>query len=137
MPRSTWDAPWDQRISSLHASLNWHDGKLTVRRLPGGRNPIFFGGTAQDEFTVVPGETFVIGETTFTHFADGTAHKNRMQGNDFVQSVMYTHGVKCSSCHDVHGTENNALLIKPASISSAAAADTTAKAKDVRSRSFR
>jgi predicted CXXCH cytochrome family protein len=52
------------------------------------------------------------GETTFTHFADGTAHKNRMQGNDFVQSVMYTHGVTCSSCHDVHGTQNNADLIK-------------------------
>ena len=45
------------------------------------------------------------GEQTFTHFADGTAHKNRMQGNDFVQSPMYNRGVKCSSCHDVHGTE--------------------------------
>ncbi|HXA51606.1 MAG TPA: cytochrome c3 family protein [Candidatus Acidoferrum sp.] len=56
------------------------------------------------------------GETTFTHFADGTAHKNRMQGNDFVQSVMYTHGVACYSCHDVHGTANNALLIKPANV---------------------
>ena len=52
------------------------------------------------------------GETTFTHFADGTAHKNRMQGNDFVQSAMYTHGVTCASCHDVHGTQNNADLIK-------------------------
>jgi len=27
------------------------------------------------------------------HFPDGTAHKNRMQGNDFVQSVMYRRGV--------------------------------------------
>jgi predicted CXXCH cytochrome family protein len=56
------------------------------------------------------------GETTFTHFADGTAHKNRMQGNDFVTSVMYTHGVTCFSCHDVHGTENNADLLRPASV---------------------
>ena len=56
------------------------------------------------------------GDTTFTHFADGTAHKNRMQGNDFVQSAMYTHGVACFSCHDVHGTANNADLIKPASV---------------------
>ncbi|MBI2685557.1 MAG: cytochrome c3 family protein [Acidobacteria bacterium] len=55
------------------------------------------------------------GETTFTHFADGTAHKNRMQGNDFVQSSMYTHGVTCSSCHDPHGSPNNADLLKPAS----------------------
>jgi predicted CXXCH cytochrome family protein len=61
-------------------------------------------------------EDHKLGETTFTHYADGTAHKNRMQGNDFVQSVMYTHGVKCSSCHDVHGTDNQAQLLKPASV---------------------
>jgi predicted CXXCH cytochrome family protein len=54
------------------------------------------------------------GETSFTHFADGTAHKNRMQGNDFVQSAMYTHGVTCFSCHDTHGTANDAVLWKPA-----------------------
>jgi predicted CXXCH cytochrome family protein len=57
-----------------------------------------------------------LGEQTFTHFADGTAHKNRMQGNDFVQSVMYTHGVSCYNCHDVHGTENNADLLRPAKV---------------------
>jgi predicted CXXCH cytochrome family protein len=60
-------------------------------------------------------EEFKLGETTFTHFPDGTAHKNRMQGNDFTQSVMYTHGVTCSSCHDVHGTRHNADLVRPAS----------------------
>ena len=51
-------------------------------------------------------EDHTLGETTFTHFADGTAHKNRMQGNDFVQSVMYRRGVTCFSCHDIHGTAN-------------------------------
>jgi len=59
-------------------------------------------------------EEHKLGETTFTHFADGTAHKNRMQGNDFAQSLMYARGVTCFSCHDVHGTGNNADLIKPA-----------------------
>jgi predicted CXXCH cytochrome family protein len=58
-------------------------------------------------------EEHTLGETTFTHFADGTAHKNRMQGNDFVQSLMYARGVKCSNCHDVHGTDNPADLILP------------------------
>jgi len=57
-----------------------------------------------------------LGEQSFTHFPDGTAHKNRMQGNDFVQSVMYTRGISCYSCHDVHGTENNADLLKPANV---------------------
>jgi predicted CXXCH cytochrome family protein len=58
-------------------------------------------------------EEHKLGETTFTHFPDGTAHKNRMQGNDFVQSLMYNRGVTCFSCHDPHGTENEALLRKP------------------------
>jgi predicted CXXCH cytochrome family protein len=58
-------------------------------------------------------EDYKLGTQTFTHFADGTAHKNRMQGNDFVQSLMYTRGVTCSNCHDVHGTANNADLRKP------------------------
>ena len=61
-------------------------------------------------------EEHKLGETSFTHFADGTAHKNRMQGNDFVQSLMYRRGVACFSCHDAHGTENNALLWKPAKV---------------------
>jgi predicted CXXCH cytochrome family protein len=58
-------------------------------------------------------EEHKLGEQSFTHYADGTAHKNRMQGNDFVQSVMYRRGVTCASCHDAHGTENYAQLRKP------------------------
>jgi predicted CXXCH cytochrome family protein len=54
-----------------------------------------------------------LGETSFYYFPDCTAHKNRMQGNDFAQSVMYRHGITCASCHDVHGTENYAQLRKP------------------------
>jgi predicted CXXCH cytochrome family protein len=58
-------------------------------------------------------EEHKLGETSFTHFPDGTAHKNRMQGNDFVQSLMYNRGVACFSCHDVHGTANPAQLREP------------------------
>ncbi|MGB6599029.1 MAG: cytochrome c3 family protein, partial [Candidatus Acidiferrum sp.] len=58
-------------------------------------------------------EDHKLGEQSFTHFADGTAHKNRMQGNDYVQSVMYRRGVTCFDCHDVHGTGNYAQLRKP------------------------
>jgi predicted CXXCH cytochrome family protein len=59
-------------------------------------------------------EDHKLGETTFTHFAEGTAHKNRMQGNDFVTSAMYTHGVTCFTCHDSHGSDYESLLRKPA-----------------------
>jgi predicted CXXCH cytochrome family protein len=70
-------------------------------------------GVKLSDFWVL--EEHKLGEQTFTHFADGTAHKNRMQGNDFVTSRMYTRGVTCFTCHDVHGTEQNAVLRKPAS----------------------
>jgi predicted CXXCH cytochrome family protein len=59
-------------------------------------------------------EDHKLGELSFTHFPEGTAHKNRMQGNDFAQSVMYRRGVTCFDCHDVHGTGNYAQLRKPA-----------------------
>jgi predicted CXXCH cytochrome family protein len=68
------------------------------------------GGLLSDVWNL---EEHRLGETTFTHYADDSAHKNRMQGNDFVTSRMHERGVTCFSCHNVHGTENNADLIKP------------------------
>ena len=58
-------------------------------------------------------EEHELGETTFTHFPNGTGHKNRMQGNDYVQSLMYERGVTCFSCHDPHGSENDSILRMP------------------------
>jgi len=54
-----------------------------------------------------------LGDETFTHWPNDAAHKNRMQGNDYVQSLMYARGVRCYGCHDVHGTDNDADLRLP------------------------
>jgi predicted CXXCH cytochrome family protein len=70
------------------------------------------GSTLSDFWKLEP---HVLGTLTFTHYPDGTAHKNRMQGNDFVQSLMYARGVTCFSCHDPHGTPNQAMLRRPVS----------------------
>ena len=50
------------------------------------------------------------GTTDFYQFADLTAHKNRMQGNDFVQSNMYHRQIRCFDCHDVHSNQNESNL---------------------------
>ena len=43
------------------------------------------------------------GTTNFYQYPDLTAHKNRMQGNDFSQSNMYHRQIRCFDCHQVHG----------------------------------
>jgi predicted CXXCH cytochrome family protein len=51
------------------------------------------------------------GVTNFFQYADMSAHKNRMQGNDFVQSTMYHREIRCSDCHEVHSNQNVASLV--------------------------
>lgn len=63
---ATWPAAWDERISRRHAELRWDGRRLHVLRLPEARNPIFYKGQQLDEFLLLPGEHFVIGDTTFT-----------------------------------------------------------------------
>jgi len=61
-----WNAPWDAHVSRRHVRLRWTGRRLEVARLAEGRNPIFFHGAEVDQFTLEPGEHFVIGQTTFT-----------------------------------------------------------------------
>jgi predicted CXXCH cytochrome family protein len=50
------------------------------------------------------------GTTNFYQYADLTSHKNRMQGNDFVQANMYHRQIRCFDCHQVHSNANTANL---------------------------
>ncbi|HTA85511.1 MAG TPA: cytochrome c3 family protein, partial [Silvibacterium sp.] len=52
-----------------------------------------------------------LGTQDFYFWPDGSAHKNRMQGNDFVQSVMYHREIRCFDCHQVHSNQNSSNLI--------------------------
>ena len=56
-------------------------------------------------------EDIHLGKTDFYYFSDGTAHKNRMQGNDFVSSQMYHADVRCMDCHNVHSNRYASNLI--------------------------
>ncbi len=61
-----WSVPWDDHISRRHAELNFHGGRLTVERVPTALNPIFVRGVERDQFTIDPGDHFVIGKTRFS-----------------------------------------------------------------------
>ena len=56
-------------------------------------------------------EEVKLGTQDFYFFPDGSAHKNRMQGNDFIQSNMYHRGLRCFDCHQVHSNRNPSNLI--------------------------
>jgi predicted CXXCH cytochrome family protein len=51
-----------------------------------------------------------LGTQDFYYWQDASAHKNRMQGNDFTQSVMYHRGLRCFDCHEVHSNKNPSNL---------------------------
>jgi predicted CXXCH cytochrome family protein len=54
------------------------------------------------------------GKQTPEFWNNGTAHKNRVQGNTFLQSVMHGQGLQCSNCHDAHGSRYQSMTIKSA-----------------------
>ncbi len=106
------------RVDYVQASdtcIQCHSQGQPTRNPIGGKYydwPVGFhvGESLADFWKLEPHE---LGEASFTHFPDGTGHKNRMQGNDYVQSLMYERGVTCFSCHDPHGTPYPAMLRKP------------------------
>jgi adenylate cyclase len=61
-----WSITWDEHVSRRHAEILLAGEQLSVERLPTAVNPIFFRGSEQDGFHLLPGEHFVIGATTFT-----------------------------------------------------------------------
>ncbi|MDA7977852.1 MAG: adenylate/guanylate cyclase domain-containing protein [Pirellulales bacterium] len=61
-----WSVIWDERLSRRHVEIVWRQGRLYVQKVPAARNPVFCQGQENDQFSIAPGEHFVIGETTFT-----------------------------------------------------------------------
>jgi adenylate cyclase len=62
---SEWVVDWDVQISRKHATLEWRENKLLVRKEATARNAIFYRDGHADEFTVGVGEQFFIGNTKF------------------------------------------------------------------------
>jgi CRP-like cAMP-binding protein/Fe-S-cluster-containing hydrogenase component 2 len=82
--------PWDEYISREHVSLRVEGRQLRVSRLPSGKNPITFRMKPVETALVSPGETFIVGETTFEVLEDPLQAGRRTAtctATDFVQLV--------------------------------------------------
>jgi predicted CXXCH cytochrome family protein len=54
------------------------------------------------------------GKQTPEFWHNGTAHKNRVQGNTYLQSAMHDAGLQCTNCHESHGSRHRSLNVKSA-----------------------
>ncbi len=82
--------PWDEYISREHASMRVEGKQLRVTRLESGKNPITFRMKPVETALISPGESFVIGETTFEVIEDPLQAGRRTAtctAVDFVQLV--------------------------------------------------
>ena len=57
--------PWDDYISREHVTMRVEGKQVRVTRLGSGKNPILFRMKPVDSALVSPGDSFVVGETTF------------------------------------------------------------------------
>lgn len=46
------------------------------------------------------------GNETGEFYGNGVGKKNRTQGNEYVKSMMYKHGITCINCHNPHELDN-------------------------------
>jgi CRP-like cAMP-binding protein/Fe-S-cluster-containing hydrogenase component 2 len=82
--------PWDDYISREHASMRVEGKQLRVSRLDSGKNPITFRMKPVNTALISPGESFVVGETTFEVIEDPLQAGRRTAtctAVDFVQLV--------------------------------------------------
>lgn len=81
---------WDDYISREHFQMAAEGRQVRVTHLSSGKNPILFRMKPADRFLISPGETFVVGNTTFEILEDPFLTGKRTAtctSMDFVQLV--------------------------------------------------
>lgn len=85
-----WNVPWDAKISRSHVRLTTESGdRIQVSCLTTARNPVFHRGKKVLRCTLVPGDHFVVGETTFT-IANRPGVSDSSQAGE-VNEHLYNH----------------------------------------------
>ena len=87
-----WNVPWDSLISRRHVRLTPIEGdRIEVTLVQSPRNPVFHRGRKASQFTLVPGDHFAIGKTTFT-LANRPGASDSSASNDVTEHA-YDHAL--------------------------------------------
>ncbi len=87
-----WNVPWDSMISRAHVRLTpVRDDRVEVLCMATARNAVFHRGNKVTQFTLVPGDHFVIGSTTFTLAIRPGASDSSANGD--VTEHAYDHAI--------------------------------------------
>jgi adenylate cyclase len=87
-----WNVPWDSMISRSHVRLTpVRDDRVEVLCMATARNAVFHRGNKAMQFTLVPGDHFVIGSTTFTLAIRPGASDSSSNGD--VTEHAYDHAI--------------------------------------------
>ena len=97
---SDWNVPWDPKISRAHVRLTSEAGdRVEVTCLSAARNPVFHRGAKVQRCTLVPGDHFVIGETTFT-VANRPGVTDSSQADEVTEHLYDHAALKRGGFHD-------------------------------------
>ncbi len=105
----TDDADWrivkEPFLSRKHVEVQLESGHLKVRRIPEASNPIFYGGEEKDEFTLKPGDYFIIGKTRFQFLSEESTPPVSQPPTPDVQ-----HAIKASELYSMGGDSDRMRL---------------------------
>jgi adenylate cyclase len=103
---------WDASINEFHATLCWkEEGKLRVRRIEAGApSPVFYNGEDREEFEIIPGEGFVIGQTVF--YLNPSNDAKETPAGDFSATQFFPAEQLRSMAHDSDHLEAISQLLK-------------------------
>jgi adenylate cyclase len=65
-----WATPWDAKVSREHVAITWNGEQLMVEQLHSARNSVYMRGQPLRHFSLIPGQHFVIGQTSFSLIDD-------------------------------------------------------------------
>jgi adenylate cyclase len=79
--------PWEPWMSRRHLELTIRESDILLSKSPTAANPVFVSGKAVESAVVVPGQSFVVGETKFLVRQLGPLSP---LGDDPVQEIAFT-----------------------------------------------